>query len=126
MTNVPDGPLGEAGARLLALVAIRDRVKSIQGCASRACNICDGQLFAVLQDLDAMLSAPVVSGWQPIETLASFDELVLMWTPVERLYSSPYLETMHPEVRASTRRHWTWATHWMPLPAAPVVTQEGE
>lgn len=60
--------------------------------------------------------------WQPIETLLDSDCEVLMWSPLERLYlpeqlaKFPYLK---PDVRVSTRRQWTWATLWMPLPPAP-------
>lgn len=59
------------------------------------------------------------SGWLPIESLDDPDVSVLLWTPVERLYSPPILDTMQSEMRVSTKRHWTWATYWQPLPDAP-------
>lgn len=60
--------------------------------------------------------------WRPIES-APIDRLVLMWTPKENLYLTDTIDEM-PEfalddMRVSSRRHWTWATHWMPLPAPP-------
>lgn len=70
---------------------------------------------------------PAPQEWQPIKTLTDPDRVALLWTPVERLYSPPHLETMRPEMRVSARRHWTWATHWMPLPDPPAILRtEGE
>jgi hypothetical protein len=112
MTNDhdPPGPLGEAGARLRA---IRDRVQSIQGCVNRTCCtcvICDRQLFTVLQDLDALLSAPVVSPPQDdkAKLLAEWEAEVAehgLWTSGHCI-----AERMAKLLAAS----------------APVVTQEGE
>jgi hypothetical protein len=101
MTNDhdPPGPLGEAGARLRA---IRDRVQSIQGCVNRTCCtcvICDRQLFTVLQDLDALLSAPVVS--PPHEGAPLDGYCAICYHPLDAC------------------RHCDGI-------AAPVVTQEGE
>lgn len=65
-----------------------------------------------------------MSDWQPIETLDDVDRLVLMWTPRERLYTRGMIENdgdglCRDDIRVSTRRDWTWATKWQPLPAPP-------
>jgi hypothetical protein len=61
--------------------------------------------------------------WHPIETLIDMDREVLMWTPRERIYTVEQLQTFpdlpHGEQRVSTRRDWTWATHWFALPDPP-------
>lgn len=57
--------------------------------------------------------------WQPISTLTDPDREVLFWTPIDRMYSPPLTGTMRPDMRVSSLRFWTWATHWMPLPAPP-------
>jgi hypothetical protein len=67
-------------------------------------------------------SAPP-QGWQPIETLTDFDRQVIMWTPKEKLWSAAQIakspEFCRDQVCASTRRDWTWSTHWQPLPTPP-------
>jgi hypothetical protein len=57
-------------------------------------------------------------GWQPIET-APKDVRVLLWSPVSNLFSPPIPKDAEPDIRVSSTRHWTWATHWMPLPEPP-------
>ena len=60
--------------------------------------------------------------WQSIETLDDPDREVLMWTPTERLHTKEQLAAfpdLPGEQRVSTKRHWTWATHWKPLSAPP-------
>lgn len=56
------------------------------------------------------------AAWQPIET-APIQGRVLMYAPPEALYERPQGES--GEYRVTNRRNWTWATHWMPLPAPP-------
>ena len=81
--------------------------------------------YSVWDDAADELSALLrEEAWQPIETLTDVDQEVLMWAPVERLYSPPLTPTMRAELKVSTRRNWTWATHWMPLPAAPKGGEE--
>lgn len=59
------------------------------------------------------------SRWQPIET-APKDELILLYAPADKLWTPEKLHYGH-DIRVSTTRRWCWATHWMPLPAAPKV-----
>lgn len=54
-------------------------------------------------------------GWFPIKS-ADPQATVLLWAPWWKLSEDP----KHPdEYRVAKRRDWTWATHWMRLPAAP-------
>ncbi len=78
------------------------------------------RLAQAVRDIGTMRRSLQVQSWKPIETLLDPDRVVLMWTPLERLFLpsvNPVLN--HPDCRVSTRRHWTWATHWMPLPPSP-------
>jgi hypothetical protein len=54
--------------------------------------------------------------WRPIET-APWDVPVLMYAPPEALYEYPHGHG--GEYRVGTRKNWTWATHWVPLPEPP-------
>jgi hypothetical protein len=125
------GPLGEAGARLRALVAfLRHKPNCAVGFDSGEWRdgdrgICNCGLAA---ELDALLSASVVSGWQPIATAPKDCELLLYGE-----YASGALGLVQGAWNhggAMHMPHWMGGiirpTHWMPLPAAPVVTQEGE
>jgi hypothetical protein len=72
---------------------------------------------------------PQAQGWEPIETLIDADQEAIMWTPRERLYTAEQLRAfpdLSGEQRVSTRRHWTWSTHWMPLPLPPVPSRDEE
>lgn len=55
--------------------------------------------------------------WQPIET-ADSNTLALLYAPPEALFAEPAKHL--GEFRVAAPRNWTWATHWMPLPAPPV------
>jgi hypothetical protein len=120
---------GEAGARLRAL---------------QRYELSDGEEVAVPSDtgawvlwaaLDALLSAIVVSGWQPIAT-APKEGWMLLADQHGSIHCgcNDYGGTM---VIVFDAEAWELVpiepaeagfemTHWMPLPAAPVVTQEGE
>jgi hypothetical protein len=78
-------------------------------------------------------AAPVVSGWQPIETAPKDSSPILATKPG---WVTPRLMCWLDGV-ALGKPGWRLfdnnpefgpyqPTHWMPLPAAPVVTQEGE
>jgi hypothetical protein len=83
--------------------------------------------FAEVQSIGASLdsatppqqqqAAPVAvpDGWQPIET-APKQEKVLLYSPPENLSGRP---GQKPDIRVARAVDFTWATHWMPLPAAP-------
>jgi hypothetical protein len=90
-------------------------VLKIKGGVSQ-CDRCNGDCWEPAASSDS---------WQPIET-ADADTQALLWTPRERLTDLP--EHIAPEVRAEMRvsapRYWTWATHWMPLPAPPTTSGE--
>jgi len=57
--------------------------------------------------------------WQPIET-APKDTPILLYAPPEKLSHDPDQQS---DIRVSTTRNWCWSTHWMPLPAAQVLSQ---
>jgi hypothetical protein len=68
-------------------------------------------------------------GWQPIETLMEWDRPVLLFSPRDNLYEKATMQE-HPDLtpdewRVGTRRSYTWATHWMPLPPSPAEAQTG-
>jgi hypothetical protein len=99
--NEPQTAIGEVGARLRALIAIRDRVKSIQGCDVRqGCAICNSQLAVILEDLDALLSAPV--GSPPLER-------AIVAQAMAALESDATLDQRR-EAWNALRDHF-WATH---------------
>lgn len=56
--------------------------------------------------------------WQPIET-ADSNALALLYAPPEALFVEPAKHL--GEFRVAAPRNWTWATHWMPLPAPPAI-----
>lgn len=56
--------------------------------------------------------------WQPIET-ADSNALALLYAPPEALFVEPAKHL--GEFRVAAPRNWTWATHWMPLPAPPAA-----
>lgn len=112
----------EKGGALLQMI---DRWKHVQRICEKAGARSKGVLRASLPteitDGSAQLQ-PNAFLWQPIETLIDCDREVLLWTPIERLFSHrpPFVTTMKPDMRISTRRLWTWATHWAPKPDPPV------
>lgn len=61
--------------------------------------------------------------WHPIDRLLDPDREVLMWTPRERLYTAEQIAAHSDlpigEQRVTTKRHWTWATHYRDVPAPP-------
>ncbi|RTL08959.1 MAG: hypothetical protein EKK62_04785 [Acidimicrobiia bacterium] len=59
--------------------------------------------------------------WQPIET-ADSNALALLYAPPEALFEEPAKRS--GEFRVAAPRNWTWATHWMPLPAPPAIAQQ--
>lgn len=69
-------------------------------------------------------------GWQPIDTLKDYDRVVPMGTPRERLYTREQLQRFPDlpewEQRVITKRCWTWATHWKPLPPAPTSDEPAQ
>jgi hypothetical protein len=65
----------------------------------------------------------VVPGWQPIET-APKDTVVLLFCPDLDIINRERIELGHAVSTFGRERGWSshaWATHWMPLPAAPGV-----
>ena len=59
--------------------------------------------------------------WQPIET-ADSNALALLYAPPEALFEKP--TKCSGEFRVAAPRNWTWATHWMPLPAPPAALSQ--
>lgn len=59
--------------------------------------------------------------WQPIET-ADSNTLALLYAPPEALFAEPAKHL--GEFRVAAPRNWTWATHWMPLPAPPAALSQ--
>jgi hypothetical protein len=59
------------------------------------------------------------SRWRPIET-APKQERVLLFSPARNLSNHP---DQRDDIRVARAVDFTWATHWMPLPAGPA--QEG-
>ncbi len=78
--------------------------------------------WALAQDeLEAALTAPQ---WHPIETLTDPDREVLLWTPTERLHTKEQIAAfpdLPGDLRISSHRYWTWATHWAPRPDPPAA-----
>lgn len=63
--------------------------------------------------------------WLPIEQAGEF-ELILCYAPPENLYTDP--KGLEGEVRWTTRRNWTWATHFKrveTLPYPPTTSTAG-
>jgi hypothetical protein len=70
-----------------------------------------------LAEFAAALPQSKGEGWMPIETAPS-DVVVLLFTP-ELHYTNPQrIEARVYHDTSAGSRH-AWATHWMPLPAAP-------
>jgi hypothetical protein len=61
--------------------------------------------------------------WRDIAT-APWDVPVLLYAPAEALYENPHGNS--GEYRVSTRKNWTWASKWMPLPPPPAMAPTGE
>jgi hypothetical protein len=165
------GPLGEAGARLRAIVARWKDSREINFEREQMRRMCAAELEAELdaavvsplesaieaeiaqQEAYALLpasfawpsmtpdhhrhvasilklvlanlrlSALVVSGWQPIATAPKDGTQIWAWDDERGSNPAMWVES---EWWITYDDATIQPTHWMPLPAAPVVTQEGE
>lgn len=79
----------------------------------------DDLMLCMSPEIRAYISAleKDAARWQPIET-ADSNTLALLYAPPEALFAEPAKHL--GEFRVAAPRNWTWATHWMPLPAPPV------
>jgi hypothetical protein len=102
-----------------AIVARADGRRSLAQCVELLIEDLEKARVEAVRRAEAVV--PREDRWLPIADL-DVDTLALLWSPKENLYD-PENIARRPELtddmRVSTRRHWTWATHWMPLPVVP-------
>jgi hypothetical protein len=79
-----------------------------------------GEIRAALEGQPEQPPAGAGGQWQPIET-APRQERVLLFSPPQNLWED---HAGKPgEIRVARSSEWTWASHWMPLPAPPAPSQ---
>jgi len=111
----------EAGSPLRALIAeLRDWTDE-QAKNARLFMFQANHIEELLNKMEALLSAPVASGWQPIATAPKDGTTILIWDGVDQMVS----RCIGPaESDWATLALCVQPTHWMPLPAAPVASDK--
>jgi hypothetical protein len=74
----------------------------------------------IRKEIGALVGSHVQNSkqWQPIETAPKGVRL-LLFSPGHKISDDPDERTV---IITSTTRDWNWATHWMPLPAPPALS----
>jgi hypothetical protein len=83
--------------------------------------ILDGDAEALIRkEIGALMGSHVQNSkqWQPIETAPKGVRL-LLFSPGHKISDDPDERAV---IITSTTRDWNWATHWMPLPAPPTLS----
>jgi hypothetical protein len=83
--------------------------------------ILDGDAEALIRkEIGGLMGSHVQNSkqWQPIETAPKGVRL-LLFSPGHKISDDPDERAV---IITSTTRDWNWATHWMPLPAPPTLS----